>query len=55
MESNGTEGRVTVSDKTRELLEKYVQNKFIFKAYKDVFLPNFNETIKAYQILNFQL
>lgn len=54
MESNGTEGKITISLKTKEVLEAAVPGHFIFEEYKDVHLPSFNETVKTFQIADYQ-
>ena len=52
MESNGTEGCITVSQKTMELLMKAFPDSFVFSYHKDVHLQSFNQTVKSFRILD---
>lgn len=46
MESNGVPGRVTVSEKTKEMIEETCQNKYCFEFHKEV--KAWDETVKIF-------
>lgn len=50
MESNGSPGKINVSDKTKTLLETKFANDFDFEFNRDVFLPNVNKNIGSYYL-----
>lgn len=52
MESNGIEGCITVSEKTKEILMRDFPDSFLFGFHKEVHLPSFNETIKAFRVFD---
>ena len=52
MESNGIEGNITVSERTKEILMKSFIDDFVFAYHKDVHLPSFNQTIQCYKVID---
>lgn len=52
MESNGIEGNVTVSERTKEILMKSFMDDFVFEYHKEVHYQSFNQTIKCYKVVD---
>lgn len=50
MESNGIEGRITVSETTKKLLQKVFPDSFGYEFHKEIHLPSFNELVQMFQI-----
>ena len=52
MESNGIEGNVCISERTKEILLKSCMDDFVFEYHKDVQLQSFNQIIKCYKVID---
>ena len=51
MESNGKPGSISVSQKTKELLESKYANDFMFEFNKEVFLQNVQMAVRSFFVI----
>ena len=53
MESNGIEGNITISEKTKEVLLKAYPDYFLYAPHKEVHLQSFNnQIIKTFKVFD---
>jgi len=52
MESNGIEGNITVSERTKDVLMRTFRDDFVFAYHKDVHLQSFNQTVRCFKIID---